>query len=299
MEFTNKLNYPQYIVDWLIHDDYDHNYNPLTISATTMMKPTRAHLITVRHREELETDVSDRVAASVGSAIHDSIEKVRTENVQKEQRALRTIMVGDIEYEVTGKYDILEHNEDGTVTLRDVKTTSVWAFIYGGKDDDYRLQLSVYRWLLSLDYSVTDHGFIDFFFTDWQSSKAKQDNKYPQQRIAPGHRIELMSLEEIEEWILSRLELIEANKDLSDDDLPGCTREELWMSDDKFAVMKRGGKRATKLCDTRQEAETYMRTKKIAGFIQDRPAKVRRCNYCAALPFCNQGQSYKNQRLLA
>ena len=136
-------------------------------------------------------------------------------------------------------------------------------------------------------------------FTDWQSMKARQDHKYPQQRIAPGHRITLMSLEETEQWILSRLELIEASKDLSDDDLTACTREELWMSDDKFAVYKRGGKKASKLCDTRQAAEQYIQIKKIAGHIQHRPAKVKRCNYCSALPFCNQGQSYQKQGLLA
>ena len=299
MEFKNRLNYPQYIVDWLINDDYDHNYDPLTVSATTMMKPTRAYLITSRHRDELQTDVVDRVAACVGSAIHDSIERIETPNVQKEQRASRTICVGDVVYTVTGRYDILEDNSDGTFTLRDVKTTSVWAFIFGGKDESYQIQLSIYRWLLSLDKVVTAHGFIDFFFTDWQSMKARQDHKYPQQRIAPGHRITLMSLEETEQWILSRLELIEASKDLSDDDLTACTREELWMSDDKFAVYKRGGKKASKLCDTRQAAEQYIQIKKIAGHIQHRPAKVKRCNYCSALPFCNQGQSYQKQGLLA
>ena len=83
MEYTNNLNLPQYIVDWLKNDDYDHDPDPYTISATTLMKPTRAFLLTTRHVNKLQQDVSDLIASKMGSAIHDSIESVKTESVQK------------------------------------------------------------------------------------------------------------------------------------------------------------------------------------------------------------------------
>lgn len=299
MEFTNKSNFPQYIVDWLISDNYDYNEDPLTISATTLMKPTKAVILSKRYKDQLKVDVSDLIASSLGGAIHDSIETVETPNVSKETRVSRLMSVGESIYSVTGKYDILEQKEDGTFTLRDVKTTSVWAYIYGGKDEDYRKQLSIYRWLLSIDKNINDVGFIDFFFTDWQSSKAKMDSSYPQQRLAPGYRIELMSVEETEAWIKERLTLVENNKDAHDENLPPCTRSELWMSNDEYAVMKKGAKRATKLCDSREEALAYMKEKEINGFVQLRPAKVKRCNYCPALPFCSQGLGYQKKGLLA
>lgn len=40
MKFTNKFNLPQHICDWLAFDEYD--YNPDTISATTIIGPARA-----------------------------------------------------------------------------------------------------------------------------------------------------------------------------------------------------------------------------------------------------------------
>jgi hypothetical protein len=299
MNYTNDLNLPQYIVDWLINDNYDHNTDPYTISATTLMKPTRAHVLALRHKDNLQRDVADNIAARVGGALHDSIEQVETPGIHKEHRARREFPLGPVVYTVTGKYDILEEHSDGSFTLRDIKTTSVWAYIYGGKDEEYRKQLSIYRWLLSQEKEIRNEGYIDFFFTDWQSSKAKSDKDYPSERIKAGHRIQLWSLDETEDYIRSRLQLVEDNRGLSDENLVACTKQELWAGDEKFAVMKPAAKRATKLCDTRSEAEQYITAKKMSAFVERRPPKVKRCKYCAAFPFCNQGQHYHNQGMIA
>lgn len=40
MKYTNKHNFPDFVVQWLEHDEYDYDEN--TISATTLMKPARA-----------------------------------------------------------------------------------------------------------------------------------------------------------------------------------------------------------------------------------------------------------------
>lgn len=296
--YTNKLNLPQYIVDWLCSDSYDHDHDPYTISATTLMKPTRATLLTIRYADRLQQDVSDLIASRVGGAIHDSIEKIETLNVQKELRAERLVTVGPVTYKVTGKFDIMEEQPDETETLRDIKTTSVWSYILGGKDDNYEKQLSIYRWLNSVDRKVNDIGYIDFFFTDWQSTKARTDRNYPQHRIHTGYKIQLMSLEDTEDYIRSRLEAIEIDRNKADNNLTLCTAEELWAENEKFAVYKHGAKRATRVLDSMEEAEKYKKAKRISGFIKKREAKVRRCNYCSGLPFCNQGQRYLNKGLL-
>src|SRR5690606_28074531 len=134
-----------------------------------------------RHKDKLVIDVIDLVASRLGSAIHDSIEKVETENVTKEERLYREVQIEDTTYTISGKFDIMV-KEGNVYTLRDIKTTSVWAYIYGSKDNDYREQLSVYRWLASVDKEINPNGFIDFFFTDWQSVKSK-DEGYPSQRV--------------------------------------------------------------------------------------------------------------------
>ena len=255
MEFSNKHSIPKYIADWLSHDDYDHDHDPYTISATTIMKPVRAYVLSTRNGENLQQDVSDMIASKMGSAIHDSLEQIQTEGVIKEERVARTLSPSDdATYKVTGKFDVLEMQHDGTYILRDIKTTSVWAYIHGGKDDDYRTQLSIYRWLLDPTKEVQNTGFIDFFFTDWQGAKAKNDHKYPQRRLMPSYRVDLMPPAETEEYILSRLSLFEANRHLEEEDIVLCSHEELWSLDPVYAVTKQNAKRATKLCATEDEA---------------------------------------------
>lgn len=297
MNFTNKMNLPQYIVDWLVNDDYDHSSDPFLLSATTLLKPIKAYWLSVRHHEELKIDVADLIASRFGSAIHDSIERIKTEDVQKETRINKQININGINYTVSGKFDILVH-ENNKWILRDIKTTSVWSYIYGGKDDDYQKQLSIYRWLLSDTHLVEDVAYIDFFFTDWQSSKAKIDPAYPQHRVGSGYKISLMSLAETEEFVKTRVTAFDKYRNLPDNQLPECTKDELWASEDTFAVYKKDAKRATKVCASQEEANCYMKDKKINGYIEFRPAKIKRCRYCSASPFCNQFASLAQHGLI-
>lgn len=288
IKFTNRYGLPKYLEDWLKADDYDHNSDEFTLSATTLMKPIRANILTKRYTDELEMDVSDLISSKVGNSIHNSIEQINTPNVNKEQRTTKKITIGDVTYTISGKYDILVM-EDHQVTIRDIKTTSVWTFIHGGKDEDYQRQLSIYRWLLSDEYTVNPIAYIDFVFTDWQSAKAKIDKDYPPLRIKAGYPIKLMSLEEVESYIISRVKDFHTYKNVEDNDLPKCTKEELWATDDTFAVMKPGAKRALRVLDSHKEARAYISENALTGAnIQIREGKAKRCKYCAAAPFCSQ-----------
>jgi hypothetical protein len=298
MQYLNKANLPQYLVDWLINDEYDYNTDLHTVSATTLMKPARAYWLTLRHGDDLEIDVTDLIASRLGSAIHNSIEQVKTPGVTKEQRVTRVLNIDGTEYTVRGKFDVLVE-EGGKRFLRDIKTTSVWAYIYGGKDEDYKKQLSIYRWLLESVTPVEPVAFIDFLFTDWSGTKAKMEDSYPSQRIIAGYKIELMSLAETENYIRERLLAFFAFKDKSDTDLPLCSKEELWASDDTFAVMKPGAQRATKVCDSKEEALVYIGNKSVKnGYVEYRQGKVKRCKYCSAAPFCSQYKSLQKAGLI-
>ncbi len=301
MEFTNKYNLPQHIVDWLTSDDYDYINEPNTISTTSLMKPVRAHWLVSRHADNLQTDVYDRVASRMGSAIHDAMDKCHTEGLIKEERHQRQLDVDGVTWNITGKFDLLVNNQDGTWHLRDIKTTSVWAYILGGKDIEYTKQMSVYRWLLQDKYEIADEGYIDFLFTDWQSSKAKTDPDYPQLKIQHSYPVPLWSLDKTEEYILERVSLIQENQEVEDNKLPYCTREELWAKDDQYAVKKIGNQKATRVFDSEAEALNYIHDKKLSSKakVEKRPAQVKRCKYCPALPFCNQGTYYLNSGRVA
>jgi hypothetical protein len=70
-----------------------------------------------------------------------------------------------------------------------------------------------------------------------------------------------------------------------------CTPEEMWEKQEKFAVMKEGGKRAKSVHDTRQEAEIALPAK--GYFIEHRPGERTRCeSFCQVSAFCTQHQQY-------
>lgn len=300
--FTNKTKLPNYLADWCLSDSYEHQTTPNTLSATTLLKPVKPYWLSVRHTDTANIDLIDLVASRYGTAIHDSVEKIDTKGTKKEERLFHKLKTNTgVEYTITGKYDIREENEDGTFTLRDIKTTSVWAFIYGGKDDDYQKQLSIYRYLhtkLYPELKLTDHAFIDFFFTDWQSSKAKQDPNYPQYKIAHSYKINLLSMAETEKFIIERISLFDHYKLASDEQLPDCSFEELWSTEDTFAVMKKDAKRATKVCSSQKDALQYMNENGIKGFVEFRPGKAKRCKYCSSNSICQQYKNLLKQNLI-
>jgi hypothetical protein len=126
---------------------------------------------------------------------------------------------------------------------------------------------------------------------DWSHKEAIRDRDYPQDKVKVVP-IEVWTDEAVDELLEKRVQaFIEAEK-LNDADLPDCTFEERWARPDKFAVQKKGAARASRVLDSRPQAEEYMRDK---GYGTDkyeivfRPGQSVRCEkYCPAKPFCSQ-----------
>lgn len=288
MKYTNKHNFPDFVVEWLEHDEYDYDEN--TISATTLMQPARAWALEKKNWENLEIDVSDVIASRYGTAIHDSVEKVKLTGCKQEERLKKAVMNRII----TGKYDILKQVGPDQWQLIDVKSTSVWTYIYGSKDEDYKKQLSIYRWLaIENRYNVIQKAKIWMVFTDWSAAKAKQDPDYPQTRIAIKE-VDLWGDDQTLKYIGSRIEIF--NKTLVQEEkaMPECTDAELWAQDDIYQIMKGNNKRSMKNCKTEEEAEEYIGAKSEASRkelrINLRKGGVKRCKYCTARKFCSQYQ---------
>ena len=43
MKYTNKRDFPDFVVEWLKHDEYDYDEN--AFSATTLMQPPRSYAL--------------------------------------------------------------------------------------------------------------------------------------------------------------------------------------------------------------------------------------------------------------
>lgn len=334
---TNKTGISLAMAVWAVNDDYDYNNQENYISVTTLMRPIRQIVlprrVPVDQREPV--DVIDLLSRAMGNSIHDSVEKAWVTNYKKnlqklgtpeqviarvlvnaddeavaewqlanpgkdpimvyvEQRALKTVKTLRREWVVGGKFDMVT---DGIVN--DTKTTTAYTWLYGGKDEEYSKQGSLYRWL-NPDKIYEDFIRINFLFTDWQKSSAKTNPSYPQSRVE-FKDIPLKDITETEQWVVAKLEQVERYMTVPEDQIPHCTDEELWLSDPVFKYYLKpetamSGGRATKNCDSMAEAREYMAGKGGKGTIITVKGEPKRCDWCDAFAICSQKDAFEKYK---
>jgi hypothetical protein len=192
----------------------------------------------------------------------------------------------------------------------DFKFTSGWAVIDArtGKSE-WRMQLSALAWLARRGHTVAKtkgdpiakpvdikQGKIVAIVRDWTKSTALRVRDWPEKQIEVID-MNIMSDEETEAWLIER---IREHKAALDGNPRPCTDEERWYSPGKWAVTKRGNKKAAKLADTEDELSSWIfanRSKLGSAYdITQRAPEYRRCqDYCSAAPFCVQYQSTKGE----
>lgn len=320
MKITNNSDISLALAVWLLFDEYDYVNESNYISATKLMKPLR-HLV-LPHRipagEQRVPDVEDYMATTLGHALHDSIEKswvkgyakslellgypasviervqINPENpkadtiaVWLEQRSKRQITINGVTYTIGGKFDFVAEG-----IVQDFKSTTAYTWLYGGRDDEHRLQGSIYKWL-NPDKITEDFIRINYIFTDWQKFQAKSNPKYPQQRVA-AKDIALLSVKETEDWIRWKLSQVQKYWNAPEAQIPECSDEELWRSDPKYKYYsdptKVAGK-STKNFETLAEANAHL-AEKVKGIVITVPGEVKRCGYCDAFDACTQKNRY-------
>lgn len=251
MKFTNKFGFPHYVEEWLTNDEYD--YDPDAVTATSLLKPIRMFVLAKRYKDVTELDISDLIASRYGTALHDSLEKVKVKNAIQENR-LQTSING---YKVTGKFDMIVDMDKPVKKLVDVKSTSVWSYIFNSKHEDYITQLSIYRFLAQKNnINVGEDAEIFMMFTDWSGTKARSDPSYPQARIAIVP-IKLWPPEQTEKFIVNRLRLFDTASILPDNDLPWCNETELWSNN---GIAKR-----CSYCSVKNHCNQYAHLKSIGA----------------------------------
>lgn len=312
-KYANTSSVPLSLAVFLATDHYDHNDNPNTISATTLIKPTRQVVLSARVPETHNVvDLERMVASRMGTAIHDGIERAWIGNYHRamkdlgypqkvidrvvvnphpeldttgfipvylEQRVERK--VGN--YTITGKFDFV-----GEGRVEDFKTTSVYTAINGTNDEKYSWQGSIYRWL-NPTLITRDEMAIQFIFTDWSAAKARADQSYPQKRFQQ-RIIPLKSIQETEAFVHRKLKDLEKYWDAPEEVIPPCTDEDLWRSTPEFKYYKNPAKmtRSTKNFDTYHEAHQRFMEDGQVGVIVEKPGQVTACKYCSAFPVCMQ-----------
>lgn len=320
MAITNITNISLPLAVWLAGDGYD--FAPGTqraISVTSVMKPVRQILLRERLNDTNQDtpDVADMIASRLGHAIHDSIERSWKADAIPALRALgypeqtlQRIAINPTEvtkgmipiyleqretktfrgYKISGKFDFILDGE-----LQDFKSTSVYSYMLGSKDEVYQLQGSLYRWL-NPDKITHPTMNIQFIFTDWSGAMARRDASYPQQRVYT-HRVALLSVEETEAWLNQKIDALEAVADLDEGQLPFCTDADLWRSDPKWKYFSDPNKtdgRSTRNFDNEADAIAFKAEKQGKGVVITVPGQVKACGYCPAFKICSQKDLYEH-----
>ena len=276
MQYTNKLNLPQPIVDAVKYDGHRRG----DYSITELGRDPKELWLTRRHDDEIVVDVADRLWALMGSAIHFILEKADSGNTLIEEY-LKTELN---KITVTGRPDLMA---DGVIS--DYKFTSVWTLIFKSQIESWTKQLNGYAYLYhTYGFKVKSLEII-VLLRDWSKTKAKFDPDYPQLQIQKVP-IELWTTEKQKIYLMSQTTLMEKWKDVPDKEIPICSEKNRWHKEDKFAVMKAGNKKASKVCSSETEAQKIIAGKedKEKHTIEFRQGEDTKClNYCDACTFCN------------
>ena len=310
-KYTNEHNISLPLAVWLANDEYDHDPRTNVISVSSMLKSTRQLVLRSRIQAgESTTDLSQLIAARMGTAIHNGIEKAWLTNYAAslsamgypksvikrlrinpdvaEQGDIPVYLEGRTEkvvgsWVVSGQYDLIC---DGFIM--DVKSTGVSTYLKKYKDKDYILQCSLYRWL-NQDKVTKDTLKIQYIFKDWSLIESFRNKDYP---VIPllEYELPLMSVSETERFVKNKLHSLETNWQLPESELPKCTDAELWIRETKWKhYPKLDSKRASPggTFDTQGEANIFM-ANKGKGYVKEVKSSPMACLYCDAKPLCSQ-----------
>jgi hypothetical protein len=311
--YANVSEVPLALAVFLASDYYDHNDDPFTISATTLLKPLRQIILPSRiPAGEGLVNLADMMNNRMGTAIHDGIEKAWMTNYQVAMQAIglpqRVIdririnpepeaLTDDIipvymeqrlkrklgKWTVSGKFDFI-----GEGKVQDFKSTGTFTYVKQTGADNYPQQGSIYRWLDSkkITQDVMD---IHYIFTDWKAAMAKSDTSYPPKRFHT-QSYQLMSLDATESFIRQKIALIEQYWDAPEEEIPQCDDSELWRSEPQFKYYKNPEKtaRSTKNFDNMQDAQLRLIEDGSVGIVREVPGQVTACKYCPSFAICSQ-----------
>jgi hypothetical protein len=271
IQLTNKLNLPLPLVQAIANDNYSGN-RVSDYSTTGLLKPPRIAALQRQHKEKLVEDASDRIWALFGQVVHTIIERAAT-NELVEKRLFMEI-AGKT---VSGQIDLYQGD-----TLWDWKTTS----IYSGKDGakaEWVQQGNINRLLCAENGIQVKRIQYVALYRDWSQMAAARKTDYPDKQIEIFN-LEVWPLQESREFVEERIALHEAAKV----QLPLCTDEERWAKPERWALMRKGQKRALKLYET-EELATKAITDDKKQRVEHRPGEQTRCLfYCPVSAYCTQ-----------
>jgi hypothetical protein len=190
---------------------------------------------------------------------------------------------------ISGAIDVQKIENDGIVVM-DYKTTSVWSVILGKSQWEY--QLNCYAALVRRVKNVPVKGLkVIAILRDWRSKDAEEKPDYPRAPIVEVN-IPLWEPEKQDAYLNGRVALHQkAEFDrLTGSELPWCSDDERWIKENKWALKRKGQKRAVKVFDNEPDAIAAVQDGMEVEF---RRGEATRCkaNWCRVSAWCSQYQA--------
>lgn len=324
MEYTNEHNVPLPLALWLTIDEYEPSKYEMELSATGLLKSVRYIISQLRAKypdkfdESVRSvpvpmesitlpDIQERIAARIGTAIHNSVEKAWTEYyrqgfkslgypeeqinkivinpetvtqdiypVYQENRLYKPVEIDGMQFMISGQYDMIVNGN-----LHDIKTTSTYSYENGANDRKYILQGSIYRWL-NPSLITGSELTINFLFLDFKKYLDQRNGNYPPAR-AYFKKYKLMSVNDIDMFIRNKLKQIVKYWNYPLEQIPCCQPEDLFSSKPTFKYYKNGvegSTRSTKNFTTYLEASAYRAKQGYVGVIVEDKGKPFMCPCC-------------------
>jgi len=288
MILTNKNGYSDVIYNAMKKNNYSGSKNNY-VSVTGLSNTPRQHILKKLHGDEITEDVEDRFWAFFGTVGHKILDDgTDPEKVITHERLSYSFYVDGKDYMISGESDYY-HKDDGHI--QDWKVPGVFSYIFKSADKEHEQQLNIYAWLHAAKHRKVIRLSNNYIYRDWRKHELKSRQGYPPK---PEMTIERelwpisKTLKRIEEILIEFIEAENGN-------IRDCTKEERWLRDQKWAVMKEGKKRAERLFDTEEEAKDYIIISDIKKLsIEFRKGTAVRCEgYCNVSPFCSQFKGEK------
>jgi hypothetical protein len=268
MNITNVHGLPEALVRAVKNDSYKGGGD---ISVTKLIDSPQIRMLQSKHKSVIVEDVSDRIWALMGQAVHHVLERSAEEHAIIEERFFM-----DVDgWKLSGAVDRLVPSQ---------KVIQDWKFVSTYKadgDESWTKQLNVLRMLAKANNIQVDKLEIVAIFRDWQRAVAKRDQNYPQSivKVIP---VPVWSDEETMAYIRERIAL---HQKAHAGEQVECTDQERWAAQTTYALMKEGGKRASKVALTKEELGEPAKGYEIV----ERKGGYRRCEeFCAVSQFCPQ-----------
>jgi len=289
---TNFNNTPK-IMMHVLEDAVRHQLGRSDYSATSLVLPPRILQLKKRYSDQIRDDAMDRWHLFLGNALHEYIEKQLRRYPERyivEHKITEFIKDRKI-VAIPDAYDVIDD------IIYDHKSATSWAWGDQPKEE-YEQQLNINAWFMRQSGYEPIKGSLNMLTKDWSAgmAKFKSEEDYPPNPMWEQD-ISLWSEQEQEDFINARLDLHIECEDMSDEELPYCTDEEMWAKESSYAVKAPGVYKAKRVLKTWDDANNWLnncRTARPDWYIEERPGERVRCEqYCSFKNVCSQYKEYK------